>query len=63
MQRGNQKKEGEDSEYISHSIPIGGWCIRRTQNILEFVVFYKNWGFYLEFFGEGLALCSRDVTN
>ena len=63
MQRSNQKKEGDDNEYNSHRILIGRWCIRRIQNIPEFVVFYNNWEFLLEFFGKGLALFSRDVTN
>ncbi len=60
IQRGSQKKEEEDDVYNFHRITIGGWCTRRTQNIPEFVVFYNNWGFYLEFFEEGLALFSRD---
>ena len=39
-QRGSQKKEGEDDEYMSH---LGSyWCIRRTQVIQGFGLIHKE---------------------
>ena len=41
-----KKEYGENDEYMSHLVSYK-W-IRKTQVIPEYVVFYKNWGFYLE---------------